>query len=380
MSPQPPAPQPAQTPAPHPTGPHDARPAGASAAADAPAPWPHRLAALLPGLALCAAAAALAVVLSGAIPFAGSVLIAIVLGALLRNLVADIPAVFAPGIAVTAKTVLRLGIVLLGTKLVLGDILDLGWGAIVLVVVVVGVGLSGAALMGRWLGVGPELSLLIGCGFSICGAAAVAGAQATLRAKKEDTAAAVALVVLFGTLMIAVVPGVAALTGLSPRAAGLWGGASTHEVAQVVAVGGILGPEALEPAVLVKLARVLMLAPVMAVLGGLAPRIIRAQRAADAHGRTTAPEAPGKRPPIVPLWVLGFALAALVRTLGWLPAPVVGAADTAQTWLLTAAMFALGCGVHVRSLLRLGLRPLLLAALTTLLVAVVAFAGVALLG
>lgn len=384
-----------------------------TATTSAPArPRSHRLAALLPGLFLCFVAAAIAVALANVFPLAGSVLIAIVLGALLRNLVPAIPAVFAPGIDYTAKTLLRLGIVLLGTKLVLGDIIDLGWGVIGLVIVVVAVGLTGAWFMGRWLGVSRELSLLIGCGFSICGAAAVAGAQGTLRAKKEDTAAAVALVVLFGTLMIAVVPTLSTLLGLPPREAGLWGGASTHEVAQVVAIGGILGPEALEPAVLVKLARVLMLAPVMAVLGWLAPKLLGFENASStsaavaksggaardaaatrgevgangggANGDETsgdsgadASASKAKRPPIVPMWVIGFAVAALVRTLGWLPGPVVDACGVAQTWLLTAAMFGLGCGVHVKSLLKLGLRPLALAALTTILVAVVAFVGVA---
>lgn len=330
----------------------------------------HRLAVRVPGVLLCAAAAAIAIFLATLIPLVGSVLIAIVLGALLRNLAPSMPAVVQPGIDFSAKPLLRLGIILLGTKLVLGDIVSLGWGVLVIVVAVVSLGILTAWFVGRWLRISPELSLLIGCGFSICGAAAVAAAQSTLRAKKEDTAAAVALVVLFGTIMIAVVPAVSTLVGLSPHDAGVWSGASTHEVGQVVAVGGILGPEALQPAVVVKLARVLLLAPVIAVLAALAPRLL------DKPAPAADGAAPSKRAPLVPLWVLGFAAAAVLRTLGVLPEPVVDFAGVAQTWLLTIAMFALGCGVHIKSLVKLGLRPIALACIVTLVVALVSLVGV----
>ena len=93
----------------------------------------------------------------------------------------------------------------------------------------------------------------------ICGAAAVAGVESTLKSKKEDVAAAIGLVVLFGTLMIEVIPALSSAFGLTTAVAGIWGGASTHEVAQVVAIGGIIGPTAMQTAVLVKLARVIML-------------------------------------------------------------------------------------------------------------------------
>src|SRR5699024_5692273 len=111
-----------------------------------------------------------------------------------------------------------------------------------------------------------KLSLLVASGFSICGAAAVAGADSVLRPKKEHSATALGLVVLNGTLMIAVMPVLFASFSPDPVTAGVWTGASVHEVAQVVAVGQNLGDEGLQVAVTVKLGRVLLLALVLAVL------------------------------------------------------------------------------------------------------------------
>lgn len=339
---------------------------------------------LLPGLGLCAAATALAMLAAHVIPYLGAVLIAIVLGIVLRNALPAIPSVLQPGIDVAAKTLLRAGIVLLGFRLALGDVLALGWGAIVIIVAVVTIGFSGTVLMGRLLGVPRGLSLLIGAGFSICGAAAVAGAESTLRSKKEDVTAAVALVVLFGTAMIGIVPATVHLLGLDPRIAGMWAGASTHEVGQVAAIGQILGPEALKTATLVKLGRVVLLAPMMIVLGGIVSRS-RARRS-DQRYRSresgadvvTATDgvAQAHHPPIMPLWVAGFIVATAIATTGVLPGWFTGAASTGQSLLLTAAMFGLGCGVHVKSLLRLGLRPVLLAFLATCLVSGTAGLGV----
>lgn len=330
---------------------------------------------VLPGLGLCAAATALAMLAARVIPYVGAVLIAIVLGIVLRNALPAIPAVLQPGIDVTAKTLLRAGIVLLGFRLALGDVLALGWGAIVIIVAVVTIGFSGTVLLGRLLGVPRGLRLLIGAGFSICGAAAVAGAESTLRSKKEDVTAAVALVVLFGTAMIGIVPATVHLLGLDPRIAGMWAGASTHEVGQVAAIGQILGPEALKTATLVKLGRVVLLAPMMIVLGGIVSRSRGPVTALDAAA-DPRDSAGTHRPPIMPLWVAGFIVATAIATTGVLPGWFTGAASTGQSLLLTAAMFGLGCGVHVKSLLRLGLRPVLLAFLATCLVSGTAGLGV----
>jgi uncharacterized integral membrane protein (TIGR00698 family) len=332
--------------------------------------------ALLRGVVLCLAAAGISYGISLLLPGVSPLIVAIALGVLLTNL-ARVPAAASAGVDFSAKKLLRAGIVFLGLQLVLSDILDLGAPMLAVVVCIVGGGLLGTLLLGRLLRVRPGLTLLIACGFSICGAAAVAGAAGVVDPDddaEEDTVTAVALVVIFGTLMIPLVPLGASLLGMGPDAAGMWAGGSTHEIAQVVAAGGIIGGGALTVAVVVKLARVLLLAPVVAALSLRQRRIGRAAEAAGGQAsRTTLP-------PVLPLFVLGFIAMVLLRSFVPLPGAVLEVGGALQTGLLAAAMFGLGCGVKVRSLLAVGLRPFALAALATLLVAGIAYAGISLVG
>src|SRR5699024_1040462 len=360
----------------------------------------NRIISLLPGLGVAAAATAIAWPISMIQPVLSPLLVAIVLGILLGNFVPNLPETFSPGLNFAAKPLLRLGIVALGAQVVLGDILDLGWLVLVLAAVVVAVGIVSGLGLARVFKADNDLAVRVGCGFGICGAAAVAGVDSTLKSKKEDVAAAIGLVVLFGTLMIAIIPSLSTVFGLAPETAGMWGGASTHEVAQVVAIGGIIGPAALEIAVLVKLARVIMLAPTVAVFS-YAVRRSEAKSLADVQSttaeagagsgtaaaagataeastaaridggagspdgsasgavstKTEAAPVKAKRPPIVPLFVLGFLAMAALRTFGLLPEFAITGLGWIQTVCLAMAMFALGRGVQWRSLKNLGAGP-----------------------
>lgn len=320
----------------------------------------------LPGLALCGVATLLSLALGRLLPGMSPLLVAIVLGAILANLGRVAPG-SRPGLAVASTSLLRIGIALLGLQLALGDILGLGWRLIVVVISVVVLGVAGTMAAGAALGVGWTQRVLIACGFSICGAAAVAALDGVVDADEEEVATAVALVVIFGTLMIPAVPLLAVATGLSDETAGAWAGASVHEVAQVVAAGGAIGGSALAVAVVVKLARVLMLAPVVTVLGQ------RQRRRAGA--------VPGvRRPPLVPLFIVAFLACVLLRSSGLLAPVVLDTAGMAQTALLCAAMFALGTGVRLSTLRSVGARPFVLAALSTVWVSGIALAGVLLAG
>jgi uncharacterized integral membrane protein (TIGR00698 family) len=316
--------------------------------------------ALLPGLAVCGVATAAAVAVNRVVPTASPLLIAIVLGAVIAN-ATTLPAALSAGMQFSAKRLLRVGIALLGLQLMLRDIAALGWGVIVMVVAIVVLGILGTLYAGRLLGVPWTQRLLIGCGFSICGAAAVAATDGVVEADEEEVLTGIALVVLFGTLMIPIVPLLSNCIGLSDRQGGLWAGGSIHEVAQVVAAGGAIGGHALAVAVVVKLARVLMLAPVMAVLS-----IRQRRRAADADIR---------RPPLMPLFVVAFVACVGIRSAGLVPTGVVHSAQLVQTALLTAAMFALGAGVRFATIRKVGMRPLLLATISTAWVALIALAG-----
>lgn len=316
----------------------------------------------IPGLLLCTAAVAIAMTLNIFLPGVSPLIVAIILGIALTN-VLRLPESTAPGITFAAKKLLRLGIIFLGLQLVLSDIISLGAPMLGVIVCIVCGGIFGTILIGRMMKMRPAQTLLIACGFSICGAAAVAGAEGVTDSDEEDVVTAVALVVIFGTLMIPVIPFVGQLLGMTPEINGLWAGGSIHEIAQVVAAGGIIGGGALAVAVIVKLARILLLAPVVAVLS------IRQRR----FGSGSPSE---KRPPIIPLFIIGFLTMIVLRSTIDLPEAVLNAGNLAQTALLSAAMFGLGCGVKIRNLLRVGARPFILAACSTILVAGIALVGI----
>lgn len=315
----------------------------------------------LPGLGVCVAGAVLSWSASRFLPEASPLLIAILLGVLWRNLL-PVSGALSPGTALCAKNLLRAGIVLLGLQLSLSSILELGPGVWLIALLSVILTFTAALWLGKLLGVGPAQRLLIASGFSICGAAAVAAIESATRARKEETATAIALVVLCGTLMIPALPFLGGLLGLPERTLGVWIGASTHEVAQVVAAGEAVGGTALAVAVTVKLARVLMLAPIVA---GVA---LHARRSKVAGG--------GNTPPVVPLFILGFVGAMLLRTTNLVPPDILDTAEILHTLLLSAAMFALGLGVHVRALLRVGQRPALLGLGSTLVILTVSLAAI----
>lgn len=316
-----------------------------------------------PGLAVCALAALVAVLVNLWNPVLSALLIAIVLGMLVGNL-APMPAQMDPGVKFASKRLLRVGVVLLGLQVSLGDIAGLGWGMVGVVLAVVGLTFALTLVIGRLLRLSLPATLLIASGFSICGAAAVAACDGVIDAEDEEVASALAQVVLFGTLMIAVIPLLSGLLGLSEHQAGLWAGASIHEVAQVVAAAGIIGPAALAVAVIVKLARVVLLAPVMAILSTWQ------RRRQDASG------AAGTKPPIVPLFVVGFLIAVVVASLNIVPAQVLSGIKVLQTFLLSAAMFGLGTGVNFRKLLGMGGRPIVLGASATGIVTLLGLGGV----
>lgn len=316
----------------------------------------------IPGVVLCALAVALAMTLHGLLPSVSPLIVAIVAGITLTNVI-QLPESTSPGIMLASKKFLRLGIVFLGLKLVISDIVALGVPMLGVILGIVIGGLLGTMALGRLLKVTPTQTLLIACGFSICGAAAVAGVEGVTESEEEEVVTAVALVVIFGTLMIPVIPFASQLLGIGTELSGLWAGGSIHEIAQVVAAGGIIGGSALGVAVVVKLARVLLLAPVVGVLS------LRQRRRGS-----TAPS--GRRPAIVPLFILGFLFMVVLRSTLPLPESVITVGNMLQSALLSAAMFALGCGVNIRKLIRLGVRPVLLAAASTVIVSGIALSGI----
>ncbi|MEO6825994.1 MAG: putative sulfate exporter family transporter [Microbacteriaceae bacterium] len=270
----------------------------------------------------------------------------------------------APGLSFSAKKLMRAGIVLLGLKLSLIDIARLGWVSILTVIVVLVITFVVTLSLGRLLRLPGHQPLLIATGFSICGASAIGAMSGVVRAKDRETATPVALVTLCGTLAIAVLPLLWHPLGLDAVQFGHWVGASVHDVGQVVATAQVAGSAALAVAIVVKLTRVLMLAPMVAITSVVVRR------------REGVPAVGGTRPPILPLFVAGFIAAVLIRTFVPLPAPITDLADTAQTALLAMALFGLGTAVRLGELVTTGWRALVVALASWTLIAVLAWAAV----
>lgn len=382
----------------------------------------------LPGLLLVAGAAAASMVLADLLVSAtgaavSPLVVALGIGAVLGTLRA-VPRAAAPGVAWAGKHVLRAGIVLLGLQLSLGQLAGLGWRGVTVVLVTVICTFLLTLRLGRWMGVDPLTRLYVATGFSICGAAAIAAMSATVGGARgpagravpgrgatepgatvdgdagpdvpgdgDAVGTALALVTLYGTLAVLVLPWVVSALGLSDAQAGLFIGSSVQEVGQVVAAAGAVSAPALAAATVAKLARVVLLAPLTALVAAHGRRTARAVgsvRSCDDDtvdgpsgtvdgpaGTDRGPAAAGARraAPLVPAFVLAFLGAVLVRSTGVLPDALLSAADVLQRVLLTAAMVALGTSVDLRRLVRSGGRSLGLGAVAT-----VVAAGVALLG
>lgn len=323
---------------------------------------------VIPGVALAGAIALAANLLHG-LPGAAMfspMIIAIAIGIAVRNLVGT-PSFAGPGIAFSMRRLLRAAIVLLGLQITLTQLAAVGAKGLFIVVgtLVATFGFTLAA--GRALGVDRGLTELIAAGTSICGASAVVATNSVTEASDEDVAYAIACVTIFGSIAMFVYPALPRLLHLDGAAYGLWSGASIHEIAQVAAASFQNSQRAGEIATIAKLARVMLLAPVVVALS-VAPRV-------------SAPCAPGKsgRPPL-PWFAIGFVAVTVINSLVTIPAELRSAAVTLSTFLLTIALAAMGLETDVRRLYAEGLRPAILGGLAFLFIATFSLTLIKLMG
>ncbi|AEB45515.1 YeiH family protein [Micromonospora maris] len=315
---------------------------------------------LLPGLLVAAGAAAVGYLVNLRFGAASPLVVAIVLGIMLTACGGNRPWLQS-GLRFAATTLLRIGIVLLGLQLVLADVVGLGVGPILVVTLGVAASFVATRRVGRRLGLTADRSLLVATGVAICGASAVAAMNQVGDGEEEDVVTAVAVVTVLGTVSMIALPALGVLFGLDEVLLGMWVGASVHEVGQVVAVGGAVGATALSAAVVVKLFRVLLLAPLVA--------LVALDRRTSGHVR---------KPPMLPWFVVGFVAAAMLRATGGLPTGVLDIGSVAGTLLLAAAMFALGAAVDLRSVAHGGRTALAAGTVGTVVLSTVTLAGLAL--
>jgi uncharacterized integral membrane protein (TIGR00698 family) len=317
----------------------------------------------LPGLTTAAAVVIVAFAIHRRAATVSPLVVSVAIGVLLTNL-GLINERIRPGLSYAAKRLLRVGVVLLGTQLAARNVVKLGASGISVVLVVVITTFFGTQVLGRRLGLSAPMSLLVATGFSICGASAIAAVEPLAGADEEEVTYAIAMVTLCGSLAIVVLPLLNRLwLKLDDAAFGSWVGASVHDVAQTVAASSAVSEQARAAAVIVKLTRVVLLAPLVAGVSVWRRR----------QGVTLAS---GARPPVLPLFVVGFLVAIAVRSTGWLGTSTIRTLRSVEQVLLAMALVGLGTGVQWSKLRRVGGRPLVLALASWVFIAAISLVGV----
>lgn len=317
---------------------------------------------LIPGLLLTAGLTALAI-WAGNIPWIaglglGALTLAILFGILVGNtLYPWLQPQCHTGVQLAKQRLLRLGIILYGFRLTFQQIADVGASGIIIDALT----LTSTFLLAYWLGkrvfgLDKQTTILIGAGSSICGAAAVMATEPLLKADSSKVAVAVSTVVVFGTLAIFAYPWLYQLNEhfqwmpFTQETFGIYIGSTMHEVAQVVAAGHAIGPDAENAAVIAKMIRVMMLAPFLLLLSGYI-------------SRSTTGNKSEKSAITIPWFAVLFIAVAGLNSFNLLPAALVQHLIIADTWMLAMAMAALGLTTHISAVRQAGVKPILLATL-----------------
>ena len=241
-----------------------------------------------------------------------------------------------------ARKCLRLGVVFLGFQISIDKFIEVGPKGLLAVAMIVAGVFLGLRYFAKRSGLSDSLSTFIAGGFAICGATAIAAISSTRKSEERDVSYAVALVALCGTLSVFVIPVLAQVFSLSDATAGAWIGAAVHDVGQVIATASLLGPEALDSAVIVKLTRVVMLIPLILFL--------------------TARNNEGEKKSLrtaTPTFVIGFVVCALLVNALSLPDSTITAGKEISKILLSIGLFGMGLGVKWASIKALGSKPLI---------------------
>jgi uncharacterized integral membrane protein (TIGR00698 family) len=309
-----------------------------------------------PGLAVAAVVGIAATFLSLQYK-ASAMLFALLLGMALNFLAEEGRCL--PGIQLASTTVLRAGVALLGLRITIAQVEALGWSTIALVVASVALTLLAGIAIARMLKLGHAFGTLTGAAVAICGASAALAIASILPRHKHaerDASFTVIGVTALSTLAMILYPVVVGTLGLDHRAAGIFLGGTIHDVAQVVGAGYSLSTETGDTATIVKLLRVAMLLPACLAIG----------LALHVRGSTAAHAAP-----VLPWFAVAFAALVVLTSFGWIPAPVLDAGSIISRWCLVTAIAAIGMKTSLKSLVDMGMKPVLLVVLETLFLAAI---------
>src|SRR3954453_6060675 len=351
-----------------------------SASGNIAATWRDRLAtapsgvAVLPGLMLCIAVTALASLLQHweeaafSHPYVEALVIAILLGIAIRS-VWQPGDIWHAGISFSVKTLLEIAVLLLGASISLGAIVASGPALLCGIVVTVIAALGASYATSRALGLPRRVSILIACGNAICGNSAIAAVAPVIGADSDDVASSIAFTAILGVVVVLGLPLFIPLLALTETQYGVLAGLTVYAVPQVLAATLPISAVSAQLGTLVKLVRVLMLGPVVVLLSLFRARLNVA--------------GPAQRPGLmylVPWFIIGFLLLAAARSIGLIPASWLVPLPVAAKLLTVISMAALGLGVDVRVVGRVGGRVTLAVVASLIVLIAISIALIRLLG
>jgi uncharacterized integral membrane protein (TIGR00698 family) len=262
----------------------------------------------------------------------------------------------------SARTLLRVGIALMGARITFDQVTHLGLSTVAKVAIGLILTILSGLLLAKLMRRTTEEGLLTGGAVAICGASAAMAISAVLPQSRENdrlTLFTVVGVTVFSTLAMVLYPLLLGLTSLSPVEKGIFLGGTIHDVAQVVAAGMIVGPTETETATLVKLFRVLLLVPVVVVISFLLQRAGRASIQGTARNKI----------PAVPLFLIGFVVLLVSASVGVWPPEVIALSNDASRGLLVIAIAAAGVKTSFEDILKLGWAPVVMLLVETAFIA-----------
>lgn len=275
---------------------------------------------------------------------------------------------FASGIRFASRNILRIGVALLGLRITTGEVMELGWPVVAMILTSVAATVLVGGLIGRVFGLRGDQSILSAGAVAICGASAALAIASVLPAHKDherDTILTVAGVTALSTVAMVVYPVLVTFLDYNNATAGIFLGATIHDVAQVVGAGYIISDESGEISTLVKLIRVACLVPVVISISLMMRR-----------GRSPA----SGNLPLLPWFLVAFIVLVIVNSMGWVPAEAHTLLTPVSSWCLLTAVAALGVKTSLKALADVGPAPIGVMVLQTLFLAVFVFSGILLIG
>ena len=304
------------------------------------------------GLVICFAVAALAVFLEKLIPgdLLGASIIALFLGTIINTFFH--PSWMKPALKFTSKKVLKTAIILLGASLSVNTILSVGKMTFFVMIFTFAMCFGGGYFVRKIFGLNWKLSNLISAGTGICGGSAVAAIAPVIDADDKDIAFAMSSTFLFDMVMVALYPLMGKALGMSDIAYGIWAGTSVNDTASVVASGYAFSEAAGDFATMVKLTRTIAIIPTVLVFAWIGTSIKQKEMKAANNGQKV------NLMKIIPWFICGFLLLAILNSIGCIPAPASAVMKSASKFLMVTALAAIGLGTSIADFKKAGLAPM----------------------